>query len=51
MGAAASDKRPRSTQLAAGKLVDGRPAPTMTVERARLAGGNRTAVGKPDPDG
>jgi hypothetical protein len=25
-------------QPSAGKLVDGRPAPTMTVERVRLAG-------------
>ena len=32
----------QATQLGAGKLVDGRPSPTMTAKRAEVAGCNRT---------
>jgi hypothetical protein len=37
-------KKGRYRELSADKLVDGRPAPTMTIGRTRLAGRNRTVV-------
>ena len=41
-----SEKQKKHQPLA-GKLVDGRPAPTMTVERGRLAGRELITAGQP----
>jgi len=40
-----ADKNCSNDVCVAGKLVDGRPPPTMTVERTRLVAINRTPVG------
>jgi hypothetical protein len=44
-----ADKSGQLPHPGADKLVDGRPSPTMTGERARLAGTNRTVLGLTRP--